>query len=630
MKPRLARVLGTAPEEVLLTSNELTIGRDSSSSVQLQDPTVSSHHCRIERDHDSFILVDRDSTNGTFINGKSVSRARLKHGDEILVGSTKFYFLLDDVPPPSTEIRIEEPAEDFVVSSDTTQLNPADLADHRFSQYLSVLLKLSTEINHIDAPEKLQEVLLERIFQLVPVEEGVILLGSNLSQLFLGSNVQRRRVPALERIRVSRTIVERVFLSAESVLRNDLLAGAPSDTISESIIASGIHSIMCVPLTVMKTAIGVIYLTTRNPATPFDETHLQLTTAIAGIAAIALEHARYMEWLERENRQLTHEVNLRHEMIGDSAKMKKVYESIALVAPTDSPVLILGESGTGKELAAHAVHTNSTRRNGPFVAVNCGAITETLFASALFGHIKGSFTGADRDQKGFIEEADGGTLFLDELGDLPLHCQAALLRVLDQQQVHRVGAARPVSVDIRLISATNRSPKEEIEGGRFRADLYYRMGLPLELPPLRERLEDVPALVKFFIQKYKQNTQREIGPTPPNTIRVLQEYHWPGNVRELAGAVRWAVVFGKSDRIRPEDLPPDILKKAAPAGASIGKLDEAMESFERHFILKALQETGGNVVEAAALLDRAPNYLQRRISQLELRDELEKIRGQTG
>ena len=306
--------------------------------------------------------------------------------------------------------------------------------------------------------------------------------------------------------------------------------------------------------------------------------------------------------------------------------MKKCYEAISLVAPTDSPVLVLGESGTGKELAARAIHGNSNRRNSPFVAVNCGSIADTLFASALFGHVKGAFTGADRDQKGFIEEADGGTLFLDELGDLPLHCQAALLRVLEEQQVRRVGSTREITVNIRLISATNRSLKDEIQAGRFRDDLYYRMGLPLEMPSLRDRLEDLPSLVKFFLQKFKHYTHREIGPTPPNTIRALQDYDWPGNVRELAGAIRWAVVFGKSDRIRPEDLPPIMLKKETRPAATVGRLDEAMESFEKQFILRALEETRGNVVEAAALLARAPNYLQRRISQLELREDLERIR----
>src|SRR5262249_33745212 len=162
---------------------------------------------------------------------------------------------------------------------------------------------------------------------------------------------------------------------------------------------------------------------------------------------------------------------------------------------------------------------------------------------------------------------------------------AALLRVLEEQQVRRVGSTRPISVDIRLISATNLPLKDQIQSGKFRADLYFRMGLPLEMPALRDRLEDIAALVKFFIQKYKSTTQREIGATPPNTIRALQEYTWPGNVRELGGAIRWAVVFGKSDRIRPEDLPPEVLKRTSGAAAKVGRLDEAMESFERNFIL---------------------------------------------
>src|SRR5262245_28480519 len=183
MKPRLVRLSGSASEEITLSSDDVTIGRDASSIIHVQDPTVSSHHCLIERDKETFLLIDRDSTNGTFINGKAVKQAPLKHGDEILVGSTKFYFLIDDVFPLLGEICIEEPSEELVLSSDTTQLNPADLTDHRIQQHLSVLLKLSTEINHIDSSTDLQEVLLERIFQLVPVEEGVILLGSELNQL---------------------------------------------------------------------------------------------------------------------------------------------------------------------------------------------------------------------------------------------------------------------------------------------------------------------------------------------------------------------------------------------------------------------------------------------------------------
>jgi Nif-specific regulatory protein len=617
-------MLGSAPEEVPLVSAELTIGRDASNSIRLQDPTVSSRHCSIESDNGRFLLIDQNSTNGTFLNGKTATRAYLTHGDEILVGSTKFCFLVEEnVEAPSNVLRIEDLEDD---NSTITRLNPAnsDYLAGRTSSDLSVLLKFSAEINQISDSEKVQSLLLERVFEIIPVEDGVILLGTDVDQLFLGSPVHRQRVVTGKQMRISRTVATQVFLSGQPLLRNDLLTGQPSD----SIIAARLHSVLCVPLEVMNNRIGVVYLGTTNPGVVFDERHLELVAAIAGIASLALEHVRYVEWLETENRQLSHEVTLQHEMIGDSPQMKKCYEAISLVAPTDSPVLVLGESGTGKELAARAIHGNSERRNGPFVAVNCGAIADTLFASALFGHVKGAFTGADREQKGFIEEADGGTLFLDELGDLPLHCQAALLRVLEDQQVQRVGSARSISVNLRLISATNRSLNDEIQAGRFRDDLYYRMGLPLEMPPLRERLEDMPSLVKFFLQKFKHYTHREIGPTPPNTIRVLQDYTWPGNVRELAGAIRWAVVFGKSDRIRPEDLPPIMSKKGKPEAAAVGRLDEAMESFERQFILRALEETRGNVVDAAALLARAPNYLQRRISQLELREDLERIRTQ--
>jgi two-component system, NtrC family, response regulator HydG len=622
MKPRLTRLSQNQPEDVLLSANDLTIGRDSSSGLRLDDPTVSAHHCRIERDNDDFVVVDRDSTNGTFVNGRAVSRVRLQEGDEILIGSTRFQFMINDEPLTPRGIRIEEFSGTDIESGDTTRLSPADSMNLRLAQHITVLLQLSTEINQIDESQKLQESLLERIFDVVPAEDGVILLGTDIRNLFASYPIQRQRGHSSKEIRVSRTIVEHVFSSGESMLRNDLDVTAST----ESIAAAGIHSVLCVPLTVRNTPIGVLYLTTRNPMETFDRPHLQLVTAIAGIAAVALEHARYVEWLENQNRQLAHEISIRHDMIGASPKMKKVYEAISLLAPTDSPVLILGESGTGKELAARAIHNNSARRNGPFVAVNCGAITETLFASALFGHVKGAFTGADRDQKGFIEEADGGTLFLDELADLPLHCQAALLRVLEDQRIRRVGSMREISVDIRLVSATNRSLKDQIQGGKFRSDLYYRMGLPLEMPPLRERIDDIPALVSFFIQKHKHSTHREIGATPPNTMRVLQEYSWPGNVRELSGVIRWAVVFGKSDRIRVEDLPQEISQRKTGGASPVTRLDEAMESFERQFILRALQETRGNVVEAAALLARAPNYLQRRISQLDLREELDKIR----
>jgi transcriptional regulator with GAF, ATPase, and Fis domain len=633
MRPRIVSVSGTTSAELGAGGAELTIGRDAANTVQVKDPAVSSRHCVIVSHDGRFILLDRNSRNGTFVNGKPETRTLLKHGDEIRVGYERFYFLVEEDTNTPSAVAIEDKQDDEPHSSNTVQLDPLNSAFlraqvaaedvqtvRRRAKDMSVLLKLNVEIHNIADSESLQKSLLQRIFEIIPAEDGVILLGNSVNRLLPGARLLRDKGGTLY---LPRTILQQVLSSGCAVLRNDL---PEAGDVSDSIRASGLQSVLCVPLTVMNVQTGVLYLSTRSAARPFDLQHLEMAVAIAGIGAIALEHARYVEWLEVENRHLSREVNFSHGMVGENARIKQVYEAIARVAPTDSPVLILGESGTGKELAARAIHNGSNRRNGPFVAVNCGAVVDTLFASQLFGYVRGAFTGADRDHKGFIEDADGGTLFLDELGDLPLHCQAAMLRVLEEGKVQRIGSSKEIDVDVRVVSATNRSLTEEIGKGSFRSDLYFRMGLPVQLPPLRDRLDDIPLLVSFFLQKFKSQTQRELGPTHPDTIRVLQQYSWPGNVRELGRAIRWAVVFGGSDRIRPEDLPPEITRKDDPADG-VQKLEEALQSYEKQLIARALEKTRGNVVEAAALLDRAPNYLQRRISHLDLRADLERIRG---
>ena len=489
---------------------------------------------------------------------------------------------------------------------------------------MNAILRLNGEINSISDAVELQEVLLKRTLDRIPAETGAILLGNNVDELVAAAGTPDCVNVSAKPLYVSRAILQEVMSSGEAVLRNDMLSVPDA---KQSAGSAMLRSVLCVPLTVMGVKTGVLYLSTSDPARPFDQRHLEMVTAIAGIGALALEHIRYLDWLETENQQLTKEVSLGHGMVGESPEMKGVYEAISRIAPTGSPVLVLGETGSGKELAARAIHSNSSRRNGPFIPVNCGAVQETLFSSQLFGYVKGAFTGADRDHKGFIEEADGGTLFLDELGELPLHCQAALLRVLEEGRVQRVGSSREIVVDVRLISATNRSLSDEIASGNFRSDLFFRMGLPVTLPPLRERLDDVPLLARFFLQKHKGSAQREIESLHPDTIRILQQHTWPGNVRELSRAIYWAVVFGKSNRIRPEDLPPDVLRGGNRTAPSVGPLEDALQSHEKKLIVRALEETRGNVVEASVLLARAPNYLQRRISQLKLRSELDRIRG---
>lgn len=599
---------------------------------------MSSHHCRIESDGDGFVLVDHESKNGTFVNGQAAVRVSLRHGDEIQVGHARFQFLLDPSLSPTPPVHLEEDPEP-PVNTETLRLHPQISAYlyspiegdgeqlGRLARDMNVLLRLSGEVNGISGTVELQEVLLKRIFERIPAETGVILLGHNMDELVSSARTPQSLSVSGKPPYVSRTILQQVMTSGEAVLRNDLLA-APDTSLS--LRSRRLRSVLCVPLTVMGVKTGVLYLSTSDPQTPFDFRHLEMVTAIAGIGALALEHLRYVDWLETENQQLEQQVNLGHGMVGETPEIKRVFDAISRIAPTGSPVLVLGETGVGKELVARAIHNNSDRRNGPFIAVNCGAILETLFASQLFGYVKGAFTGADRDHKGFIEEADGGTLFLDELGELPLHCQAALLRVLEEGRVQRVGSSREIAVDVRLISATNRSLSEEIASGNFRSDLFFRMGLPVTLPPLRERLDDIPLLAQFFLQKYKGSAQRQIESLHPDTLRALQQHSWPGNVRELGRAIYWAAVFGKSNRIRPEDLPPEVLRGGNRGAPSVGPLEDALQSHERKLIVRALEETRGNVVDAAVLLARAPNYLQRRISQLKLRPELDRIREQGG
>ena len=274
---------------------------------------------------------------------------------------------------------------------------------------------------------------------------------------------------------------------------------------------------------------GVIYLDASNPDAHFDENHLQLLTAIGSIAAAALDNARRMESLEQENRRLQDEISLEHNMVGDSPRMRDVYQFIARVAPRDITVLIFGESGTGKELVARAIHRTSSRANKPCVAINCAALAENLLESELFGHEKGAFTGAIAQKKGKLEVAEGGTVFLDEIGELAPLLQAKLLRVLQEREFERVGGTRTIKLDVRLIAATNRDLEEEVKKGRFREDLFYRLNVvSLRMPALRERREDIPLLASYFAAKFSQRSNRPVLGVSPQARACLDELRLAG------------------------------------------------------------------------------------------------------
>ncbi len=336
---------------------------------------------------------------------------------------------------------------------------------------------------------------------------------------------------------------------------------------------------------------------------------------VAVVIKNALRHRR----LELENLQLKGADNSRYRIVGESVPMKALRQQLALMAGTNGRVLVYGESGTGKELVARAIHAMSPRAAEPFVEVNCAAIPEELIESELFGHRKGSFTGAHEDKIGKFQKAHGGTLFLDEVGDMSLKTQAKVLRALDEQRFEPVGAAESCQVDSRVVAATNKNLQEEIERGNFREDLFYRLNvIPFHVPPLREHAEDIPLLADYFLREFTTAYGRKPKELTPEAYESLRSYHWPGNVRELRNLMERIVIMNPQVRIDVRHVPLPRSPRAfadRPAEGS-GRLQDVRAAVERDYILKKLEETGGNVTRAAELLGLERSNLYRKMRAL--------------
>jgi DNA-binding NtrC family response regulator len=323
--------------------------------------------------------------------------------------------------------------------------------------------------------------------------------------------------------------------------------------------------------------------------------------------------------LETINRALDRLDAIDVEIISGSPKMESVKKMILKVARSNSTVLIRGESGTGKELIARAVHNQSPRADEMFQAVNCAAINENLLESELFGHEKGSFTGAHAEKKGLFEIADRGTLFLDEIAELDVGIQAKLLRALQERKIRRVGGTHEISVDVRVIAATNRDLRAMVSDGRFRDDLYYRINvLSIDVPPLRERREDIPVLIDYFLKKHTRNTSRLITGLTPETKKLMIDYSWPGNVRQLESAIERAILLAENDKITLEDLPTEVRQDVGPASEGTFKLPAEginFEDVERNLITQAMEQTDYNITKAAKLLGLTFRTLQYRLEK---------------
>jgi formate hydrogenlyase transcriptional activator len=360
----------------------------------------------------------------------------------------------------------------------------------------------------------------------------------------------------------------------------------------------------------------------------FPRKDAELLQHVANQIAIAVENSlAFGQIVDRANKLTEEKLYLQdeirteynfEEIIGESPSLKRILEELKTVAPTDSTILVLGETGTGKELIARAIHNLSARRERTLVKINCAAIPTGLLESELFGHEKGAFTGAIAQRIGRFELANGGTLFLDEVGDIPLELQPKLLRVLQEQEFERIGSTKTLRVDVRIIAATNSNLPQMVEENQFRSDLYYRLNVfPLTIPPLRERREDIPLLVRYFAQKYARRMKKPIDTIPTRSMVALTEYHWPGNVRELENFIERAVILTRGEQL---EIPLAELKPAiSPAPTAVTNGTATLEQAERDHIVRALTETNwviGGASGAAARLGMKRTTLQSRMKNL--------------
>jgi transcriptional regulator with GAF, ATPase, and Fis domain len=637
MHPKLIALLGPLRGKSFdLNGAKNVIGRLTTNAICVPDQAVSRQHCVLEVDDDRVTIQDLDSRNGTSVNGIPVINRTLQDGDLIEVGDSQFLFVLgkrqaatqgaavtmrDSDLAPTTVIKLPgmEKAHPQVAEAPRT-----DAKAKRKAHDLDILLEINRSLASMRELEPLEHQLLAMIFEVIPADRGAILLSGGVSGEWQSTFGLWRGHDGQRPVQVSRAVVGQVMNEGFGILSSNP-GSDPALKGSESLLQSNAAAVLCVPLMVFDKLIGVIYLDTADPKRVFDRDHLAMLIGIAGVAAPALESVRLLADLEAENQRLVEEIRVQNNMIGESERILQVQRFIAKAARTESTVLIRGESGTGKELVARAIHYLSKRAAKPFVAINCAAIPENLLEAELFGYERGAFTGAVALKKGKLESAHGGTLFLDEVGELATALQAKLLRVLQEREFERVGGTKPVTVDLRVIAATNCNLEDSIRAGTFRQDLFFRLNVvSVSLPSLRERREDIPLLASYFMTKFSKQCGRRVRSISPQAKACLLRYNWPGNVRELENAIERAVVLGEGEVIEVEDLPESLIESGPAAGGDLPRFHEAVQQAKRQLILEAVEATQCNYTEAANRLGLHPNYLHRLIRNLNLREDIRK------
>ncbi len=430
--------------------------------------------------------------------------------------------------------------------------------------------------------------LLDLIMGEIPSSRIMVLLMNNMNQVVFKES---REIAQSESNEINTEIIKKALEERQPIIISDFKADS---VLLDS--GNNLKNVLCLPLIIENKPAGAIYLERKDGLGPFTRENLEFVIAISKpINLILKNREEFQEIGERD-------VGLAKPFLGGQSKtFRYILNLIDRVKNSYAPVFISGESGTGKELVAKAIHENGTRRNGEFVAVNCGAIPEFLLESELFGHVKGAFSGAVKDKPGLIEEADGGTFFLDEIGDLSLHLQAKLLRLLQEKEIRRIGENKPRLINVRFISATNKNIEKEIERENFREDLYYRLKIiAIELPPLRERREDLLFFLNHFLEKYCTEMKRERAYFSPRALELMVNYSWPGNIRELQNEIQRCLVFtGEDDFIKEECLSLKINPQRDCFTASSYGFFQARAEFEKRFLNQALARWNSNRARTA-------------------------------
>jgi Nif-specific regulatory protein len=473
------------------------------------------------------------------------------------------------------------------------------------------LYRVSQLLNSILDPDLLLEQVMDEALKSVNAERGLLVLtDEKTGSLEVKAARGIDRAIEKELSEASQTALNEVLTRREGKIYLDAPSAFPA---SRSIIIGHVRSIACVPLICKGRQVGAIYVDSRTDKNVFREDALRFLTMFAGIAALAIENARLIQTLTSESSQLRATMREWHqfpEIIGRSRAIQTVYGLMNRVIPSDAPVLILGETGTGKELVARAIHYSGPRHAQPFVTVNCGAIPENLLESELFGYRKGAFTGATTDKKGLLETANGGTVFLDEISDLPLLLQPKLLRVLQSGEVRWVGDTKDFVVDVRVISATNQSLSELVKARKFREDLYYRLNVvPIELPPLRSRREDIPLLVSHFLKQSAKRQAKPIAGIEQAALSRLLGHSWPGNIRELENVLERATVLSTGPKITESDI------MLTPAESDDLKVEGSVAEIEKRVVLERLRQFNGNRTRAALSLGISRRTLLNKLAE---------------